>query len=41
MPCLLASGCGMEKTYNKNFMKHGMIMQGGKLELWLTDKATD
>ena len=29
------------KTYNKNFMKHGMIMQGGKLELWLTDKATD
>lgn len=28
------------KLYNKNFITYSMIMQGGKLELWLTDQPT-
>lgn len=28
------------KQYNRNFITYSMIMQGGKLELWLTDQAT-
>ena len=28
------------KLYNKNFITYAMIMQGGKLELWLNDQPT-
>lgn len=28
------------KPYNKNFITYTMIMQGGKLEFWLTDQPT-
>ncbi|HLP35472.1 GH92 family glycosyl hydrolase [Lacibacter sp.] len=28
------------QPYNKNFITYSMIMQGGKLELWLTDQPT-
>jgi len=28
------------KLYDKNFITYKMIMQGGKLEIWLTDKPT-
>jgi predicted alpha-1,2-mannosidase len=28
------------KQYNKNHITYSMIMQGGKLELWLTDRPT-
>lgn len=28
------------KLYDKNFITYRMIMQGGKLEIWLTDKPT-
>ena len=28
------------KVYGKNFITHSLIKQGGKLELWLTDKPT-
>ncbi|MEJ8844913.1 GH92 family glycosyl hydrolase [Lacibacter sp. H375] len=28
------------KLYNKNYITYSMIMQGGKLELWLTDDPT-
>jgi putative alpha-1,2-mannosidase len=28
------------KLYDKNFVTYKMIMQGGKLEIWLTDKPT-
>ena len=28
------------KPYDKNFITHQLIMQGGKLEIWLTDKPT-
>jgi predicted alpha-1,2-mannosidase len=28
------------KVYDKNFITHSLIMQGGKLEIWLVDKPT-
>ena len=28
------------KLYNRNYITYSMIMQGGKLELWLTDQPT-
>ena len=28
------------KLYGKNYISYQMIMQGGKLEFWLTDKPT-
>lgn len=28
------------QPYNKNFITYSMIMQGGKLEMWLTDQPT-
>ena len=28
------------KPYDKNFIRHSLIIQGGKLEIWLVDKPT-